>query len=213
MCKCIRWFVVKNRNWPWSHLDSIPTQEIKVSMKSKTPDITINAIMTNKDNDQNEKVFEDYFNLVKKVARLNESYPDLMKCLQWKEISPQIELTKLVRADMNTLREPDPLNFFVVSSKSAPLELQQEQSKDPSIRQVMRLINTNREENMTYANHDLRKYAKHKGWLFLLIGVLYRQFFNDVGQVSHLQFCVPKQLRKEKYCTGFTTHNWAAIWD
>ena len=74
-----------------------------------------------------------------------------------------MELTKLVRADMNTLREPDPLNFFDVSGKSVPLDLQQGQSKDLSIRQVMRSLNSNREENMTYANHDLRKYAKHKG--------------------------------------------------
>ena len=96
----------------------MPTQEIK----AKTPDITINAIMTNKGNDQNKDVWEDYFNLVEEVPGLDERYPDPMEFLQLIEISPYMELMKLVRADVNALHEPDPLNF-IVSGKSSPLEI------------------------------------------------------------------------------------------
>ena len=92
-----------------------------------------------------------------------------MKYWQLKEISPQMELAKLVRADMNVLLEPDPLIYYDDSSKSAQLELQQKKLKDPSIRQVIRSINSNH-ENITYANHDLRKNAKHK--VILRNGVL-----------------------------------------
>ena len=107
------------------------------------------------------------------------------------------ENTSLTRAENNALHEPDPLNDFEISEHATTLNLKAEQSKDPALRKVRKLLEENSDNDITYQTHKIKKYAKHRSRLVLENGIIYRKFFNDVGSVSHLHYCVPKHLRSE----------------
>ena len=99
---------------------------------------------------------------------------------------------------MNSIEEKDLMKYFQVSNlNSKALDLETEQKKDPVLQKVMTWIDTGCNEDLTYAPLELRKYYKHLTRLKMQKGILVRQFFTDVGKISHYQICVPKHLRKE----------------
>ena len=61
----------------------------------------------------------------------------------------------------------------------------------------MTWIDTGCNDDLTCASLELRKYYKHLTRLQMHKGILVRQFFDDVGKISHYQICVPKHPRKE----------------
>ena len=90
------------------------------------------------------------------------------------------------------------MKFFQVSNlNSKALDIETEQKKDLVLRKVMTWIDTGCNDDLTYASLELRKYYKHLTRLQMQKDILVRQFFDDVGKISHFQICVPKHLRKE----------------
>ena len=51
--------------------------------------------------------------------------------------------------------------------------------------------------DLTYASLELKKYYKHLNRLTIDEGIIYRQFFDNTGQISHLQYRLPTHLRRE----------------
>ena len=100
--------------------------------------------------------------------------------------------------EINSIQQIDPLNCFETSTTNAkPLNIQEEQKKDPVIRKVMDWIENGCSDDLTYASFELKMYHKHLMRLQIHKGILVRQFFDVIGKVSHSQVCVPKHLRKE----------------
>ena len=92
------------------------------------------------------------------------------------------------------------MNFFETSTTNAePLNIQEEQEKDPVIRKAMDSIENGCTDDLTYASFELRKYHKHLMRLQIHKGILMRKFFHDIGKISHSQVFVPKHLRKVIY--------------
>ena len=61
----------------------------------------------------------------------------------------------------------------------------------------MTWIHTGCNDDLTYASLESRKYYELLTRLQMQKSILIRQFFDDIGQISHYQICVPKHLRKE----------------
>ena len=100
-------------------------------------------------------------------------------------------------ASVNSLELPNPLDTYDFSESSEPLELAVEQDRDENVRKVKEWLSTKIFPDPKYLTPELKKYLKHKNRLIVKNNVLYRQFYAHNGSISHLQFCVPKQLRKE----------------
>ena len=128
---------------------------------------------------------------------IKEKFPELTNFIREKESMCDWEYTSLTRAENNAFHEHDQLNDFEISEHATTLNLKAEQSKDPALRKVRKWLEENLEIDTTYETHDIKKYAKHRSRLVLENGIIYRKLFNDVGVVSHLQYCVPKHLRSE----------------
>ena len=175
--------------------DSLPVREIKVSMTAKTPDISINELQFNNTTLEKNSTHADYEKILNKIPGINEKFPELTNYIREKESMCDWEYTSLTRAENNALHEPDPLNDFEISAHASTLNLKAEQSKDPTLRKVREWLEENLDIDITYETQEIKKYAKHRSRLVLENGIIYRKFFNDVGVVSHLQYCVPKHLR------------------
>ena len=52
-------------------------------------------------------------------------------------------------------------------------------------------------DDLTFASFELKNYHKHLMRVHKQKGILVRQFFDDIGKISHSQVCAPKHLRKE----------------
>ena len=107
------------------------------------------------------------------------------------------------------------------------MDVQTEQKKDPSLRKVVSWIQNGCNDEITYSSFELKKYHEfYKALLFVIVlecqfanekfflrhqkfdasqlsrlqiqkNSVMRQFFDDVGKISHYQICIPKHLRKE----------------
>ena len=177
--------------------DSLPVREIKVSMTAKTPDISINELQFNNTSLEKNSTHAEYETILNNIPGIKEKFPELTNFIREKESMCDSEYTSLTRAENNALHEPDPLNDFEISEHATTLNLKAEQSKDPALRKVRKWLEENSDIDITYETHEIKKYAKHHSRLVLENGIIYRKFFNDVGIVSHLQYCVPKHLRSE----------------
>ena len=90
------------------------------------------------------------------------------------------------------------MNIFDSSNRNTQvIDIQTEQKKYPVLRKVMTWIQKVCTDDITYASFELKKYHKHLSRLHLQKGVVTRQFFDDVGKISHYQVCIPKHLRQE----------------
>ena len=70
--------------------DSISIREVKVSIKSKYADITINEVKIGKPVNSTNRTFRgEYTNLLKNVPELQERCPELTKYLMFHKIAPQ----------------------------------------------------------------------------------------------------------------------------
>ena len=182
--------------------ESIPMKEIEIDMKTKTPDASMLAIK----NDQAEQVepqahifSEDIINIINSNRASQNLIPHLNDLLASASRDTISEGCLIKRArEINPIQQNDPLNYFQTSTTNAkPLNIPEEQKKDPVIRKVMEWIQIGCTDDLTYASFELKKYHKHLMRLHIQKGILVRQFFYDIGKISHSQVCVPKHLRKE----------------
>ena len=72
------------------------------------------------------------------------------------------------------------------------------------MKQVVQLLSTGCNENLTHASYDINKYHKNFVGLQLRNGFLHRKLFDDTGKISHRQACISKQLKSEVF---FRIHN------
>ena len=84
-----------------------------------------------------------------------------------------------------------------VTSNAEPLDLMKEQAKDENLQLVKKWLTEGFADDLTYASLELKKYYKHLNRLTIDNGVIYRQFFDNTGKISHLQYCLPMHLRRE----------------
>ena len=98
---------------------------------------------------------------------------------------------------LNSLHAPNTLDDLDPTDKMTPLNLREEQQKDPNIRLVLHWMDTHPPEPSPYLSSELRKYLKHFNRLENHQGVLYRKFFDDTGKVVNRQYVVPAHLRAE----------------
>ena len=98
---------------------------------------------------------------------------------------------------LNSLHVSNPLDDLDLTDKMTPLNLREEQQKDPNIKLVLHWMDTHPPEPSPYLSSELRKYLKHFNRLENHQGVLYRKFFDDTGKVVNRQYVVPAQLRAE----------------
>ena len=182
--------------------ESIPMKEIEIDMKAKTPDASMLAM----ENDQPEQgepqphiLSEDIINIINSNHALQNLIPHLTDLLASASKDTISEGYLIKRApEINSIQQNDPLNYFETSTTNAkPLNIPEEQKKDPVIKKVMEWIENGCTDDLTYASFELKKYHKHLMRLHIQKGILVRQFFDDIGKISHSQVCVPKHLRKE----------------
>ena len=100
--------------------------------------------------------------------------------------------------EINSIQQNVPLNYFETSTTNAkPLNIPEEQKKDPVIRKVMDWIENVCTDDLIYASFELKRYHKHLMRRHIQKWILVRQFFDSNGKILHSQVCVPQHLRKE----------------
>ena len=105
---------------------------------------------------------------------------------------------------INALEFVNPLDKFEMANSVEPLNLKQEQQKDPNIRKIVHWLRTKLPNDLSYLNIELQKLCKQAKRLEIQNGVLYRKFFDHTGRNFTRQFVVPSHLRKELI---FRLHN------
>ena len=110
------------------------------------------------------------------------------------------------KQEINSIQYPNPLDEFPdLTDNLISLNLADDQQKHAEIRTLIAGFNkTNQKPDLKYASTNLKKYHKHLNRKILEGNVLYRNFYDDTGNVLHKQFCVPKHLWKE---TIYRLHN------
>ena len=112
---------------------------------------------------------------------------------------PLMEINSLnIWSPINSLQMEDPNNQNCLTLDTIPLKLNQEQDKDPNIRQVKRWILHKRIPDTTYETQEIRKYQAQLPHLTMTPeGVLVRKFWKHNGRDYFTQTVIPKHLRKE----------------
>ena len=174
--------------------DKITIREFEIDTKADTPDVTLNAIDTIDEiftpkNQQTE--FEEQL----KLHGLYESY------LERQASQPADEIKGFVRFhihQINALQFTNPADTLNdILQKTDPLDLKHEQMQDDEVRRVIEWKMNGSLVDVTYGTKVLKKYYKQLNRLIVKEGILYRLFYNDVGQVQYEQYCLPKHLWKE----------------
>ena len=180
-------------------VDSIPMKQIEINMKAKTPDAAMLAIESVQEVEVKPTVPKDLLKKIQSNDALQSLIPNLEEILKSASYDQKPELYALKRAtEINSMQEKNRMNYFQVSKlNSKALDIETEQKKDPVLRKVITWIDPGCNDDLTYASLELRKYYKHLTRLQIQKGILVRQFFDDVGKISHYQISVPKHLRKE----------------
>ena len=171
-------------------------------MKAKTPDASMLAIEPDQPEPvepQSHILSEDIINIVNSNHALQNLIPHLNDLLASASKDTISEGYLIKRAsEISSIQQNDPLNYFEISTTNAnPLNIQDEQKIDPVIRKVMDWVENGCTDDLTYASFELKKYHKHLLRLQVHKRILMRQFFDDIGKISHSVVCVPKHLRKE----------------
>ena len=83
---------------------------------------------------------------------------------------------------LRSLHAPNPLDDL---DKMTPLNLREEQQKDPNIKLVLHWMDTHPPEPSPYLSSELRKYPKHFNRSEIHQGVLYRNIFDDTTGVLY----------------------------
>ena len=157
--KCRSRFSIANANRSNSKLGAtttriIPMKEIEIDMKAKTPDAPILAI----ENDQPEQVepqphilSEDIINIINSKRALQNLIPHLNDLLASGSKDTISEGYLIKRApEIKSIQQNDPLNYFETSTINVkPLNIPEEQKKDPVIRKVMEWIQNGCTDELT----------------------------------------------------------------
>ena len=95
---------------------------------------------------------------------------------------------------LNALYLSNPLDSPDLSEKYSMLNMQEEQRKDKDITETLTWLRRKRTPTSKYVNFDLQKYRKQFKRLTVNNNVLYQQFCNHIGNISHLTIMCTKVL-------------------
>ena len=181
--------------------DRIPVKEIEIDTEAQNPDVELNVLFDTEG--LGDEINEDEVNFLKKLG-VYEDYKKRQNNVPITEIQGLLKLKR--KHEINSIEYPNPLDEFPdLTDNLISLNLADEQQKDADIRIVISWIQQNNQQpDLKYATTNLKKYQKHLNRLILEGNVLYRNFYDDTGNVLHKQFCVPKHLWKE---TIYRLHN------
>ena len=174
--------------------DKVPVQEIQID---KVPDASLNLVQTVNDafpETQTELIDEALKTQLQKLGLL---YKTCLRELIAQEdpdtLAPQT-FVRISRPIIAAVQYPDPADVFYDLNTS---HLKTEQEKDPDIEQVKTWKRNEQFPNLTYENSRRKKYAKQFNRLIIEENVLYRNFYDDTGQVKYKQNCFLKHLLNE----------------
>ena len=157
-------------------VDSIPMKQIEIDMKAKTHDLATLAVESVQEIEAKPTVPEDLVENVQSNDALQSLNPNLEEILKSASNDQKPDLYAIKRAtEINSLRKKDPMNYFPVSNlNSKALDIETEQKKDPVLQKLMTWIDTGRNDDLTYASLELRKYNKHLTRLQMQKSILVR---------------------------------------
>ena len=92
---------------------------------------------------------------------------------------------------INALELVNPLDTFEMANSFEPLNLKQEQQKDPNIRKIVQWLRTKRPNDLSYLNIELQKLCKQVERLGIENGVMYRNFSTIRDQILHASLLFP----------------------
>ena len=178
--------------------DKIPVREIHIDSTAKVPDASLNSV------EEIQEAFPEQMQMTNELRQQLESVGLLEAYLQKQAItqnSDELEaqtLVRLMKPAISAIEYPDPADVFSdIHNRNEPLNLKEEQSKDPDIEEVIKWILLNEIPDLKYENSKRKKYAKQFNRLELKDQILYRKFFDDTGKVKYHQYCLPKHLWQE----------------
>ena len=121
--------------------------------------------------------------------------------LERQAIQPADEIKGFVRFSthqLNALHFTNPADTLNdILGKTDPLNLTNDQMQDDEVRRVIEWKKNGSLVDVTYGTKVLKKYYKQLNRLIVKEGILYRLFYNDVGQLQYEQYCLPKLLWRE----------------
>ena len=172
--------------------DKIPIKEVHIDTTAQIPDVMVNLISWNEDDfDTTERKFIEQL----RMCGLFDQYVEQTK----NEVGTDIKgFLQLKKPEINEVHYNNPLDVLSdITDRMQPLNLYSEQQQDEDIRKIIRWKKDNVTADLTYECKTVRKYFKQINRLVVEEGVLFRLFYDDIGQIQYKQYCLPKQLWKE----------------
>ena len=177
--------------------DKIPVREIQIDTTAKVPDASLNLVQTVNDafpETQTEQIDESLKTNLQKLDLYETCLRELIVQEDQDTLIPQT-FVRISRPIIAALQYPDPADvFYDLNMSHEVLDLKNEQEKDPDIEEVKTWKRNEQIPNLTYENSRRKKYAKQFNRLIIEEDVLYRNFYDDTGQVKYKQYCLPKHL-------------------
>ena len=106
------------------------------------------------------------------------------------EVIPICFSRKEIQPNLIALNEDDPKDNLDLSEFTQPIDQAEDQSKNAHKQLVIKWIKGEQILERESLTPSQRKYAKQFPRLVIHKGVLFRKFFNIIGNVTQLQFCV-----------------------
>ena len=172
--------------------EAIPLKSVELGMDPQLPDNSLCSV----DIEQAE------------LPSISSLYPSdnspLIQIETENEVTPIAISREQIHPQIGSLNESNPLDNFDLTTHLEQINQIEEQLKDEDIQLAIKWIKGEHRIDRERLTPCQRKYAKQVPRLVIEKGVLFRKFFNDIGKVIILQFCVPAHLKDELL---FRLHN------
>ena len=175
--------------------DKVPVREIYIDSTARVPDASLNQVQAIEDAFSTNEEIDD--NLIANLQRFG-LYQAYLEKQNGKNGNEGLEPKALVHLIRKTVKYPDPAELYNdLPLNSEPLNLKAEQQKDPDVENVKNWMRIGETPDLTYANSRLKKYAKQFNRLIIEDEILFRNFYDDTGNIKHKQYCLPTHLWNE----------------
>ena len=178
--------------------DKVPVREIYFDSTARVPDASLNQVQAIEDAFSTNEEIDD--NLIANLQRfgLYQAYLEKQNGKNGNEGLEPKALVHLIRKTVNAVEYPDPAELYNdLPLNSEPLNLKAEQQKDPDVENVKNWMRIGEIPDLTYANSCLKKYAKQFNRLIIEDEILFRNFYDDTGNIKHKKYCLPTHLWNE----------------
>ena len=182
--------------------DKIPVREIQIDTTAKAPDASLNLVQNVNDAFSEMKAEQIDETLKSQLLKL-VLHKTCLRELNVRDNQDTLILipqafVQLTRPIIAAVQYPDPADVFSdLNMSHEVLNLKNEQDKDPDIVEIKDWKRNEQIPNLTYESSRKKKYAKQFNRLVIDDEVLYRNFYDDTGQVKHKKYCLPKHLWNE----------------